>query len=507
MQNKILKQIPIPFVITELTKPKKHIISEGISKVFGFSEEEFNNFPQRIIRTVFREYYENLKIFRENLKKQKETTVEYWMKDAFNNERYLRQVATPIFENGKMTKIISVFYDLTRQHNLQAMLENANNKFKTLLSISNELIFSLNRSGYFMLLNDGGVSSLGYKTNELIGKHFLEIVAENQKPSIAIAFQKILKSQEAVTFDVNFIDAISREVPFQITAVSLKVGNDITGMIGYGKNFDKIVREERKLKELNEKLVEVNRLLSIEKDRANAQISELEKINEMKNEFISNISHEFRTPLSSIIGFAETIYADEELPYEMVREFNEIIHSEGIRLIKLVDEILDFSKLEEKKVQLDYSKFNLLESIENIVQHFKTIASKKKITFKMDLPEAVFMINADRIRIEKAISNVISNSIKFTLDGGYVQISIKNFLKEIEISIRDNGIGIPENEIDQIFQRFRKANVPGYHRPGAGFGLAFVKQIISLHGGTISVKSKLKVGTEIKIRLPKNFEE
>lgn len=144
------------------------------------------------------------------------------MQDAFKNERYLRQVATPIFENGKMTKIISVFYDLKRQHNLQTMLENANNKFKTLLTISNELIYSLNRSGYFMLLNDGGVSSLGYKTNELIGKHFLEIVAENQKPSIAIAFLKILKSQEAVTFDVNFIDAISREIPFQITAVSLK---------------------------------------------------------------------------------------------------------------------------------------------------------------------------------------------------------------------------------------------------------------------------------------------
>jgi PAS domain S-box-containing protein len=410
-------------------------------------------------------------------------------------------------KNGKPVRVVGVLIDITREKNLRERLETANRKFKTLLGLSNELIFSLNRSGYFMLINDQGALDLGYNPGDLIGKHFLEIIAEEDKANVAIAFQKVLKTNDAISFDIKFVNALMREIPYNITAVSLRNGNEVTGMIGYGKNLKKIFSEERKLKELNEKLLEANRLLAIERDRASAQVLALEKLNDLKNEFISNVSHELRTPLASIIGFAETIASDEEMPGDLIREFNQIIVSEGKRLTKLIDDILDFSKLEEGKEPLEISEFDILKVVNNLLDSYLIQSQKKGIGIIRKLPQAEFIIKADKQRIEKALANIISNAIKFSPSGKNITVSANSFLNEVQIIIKDEGIGIPESDLDAVFQKFRKANRVGFNKPGAGIGLALVKQIIDMHKGTITIKSEIDRGTEVEIRLPKNKEE
>ena len=278
-------------------------------------------------------------------------------------------------------------------------------------------------------------------------------------------------------------------------------------MLGYGKDYSEIFNEKMKLKDLNEKLLETNRLLAIERDRAKEQVSALEKLNELKNEFISNVSHELRTPLASIIGFSEAIAEDAGMSRDLITEFNQIILEEGKRLTKLIDAILDYSKLEDDKIEFHPENLNLIELLNTIIDGYKSLAEKKNVKFISELPEAEFIIKADKKLLEKAFSNIISNAIKFNKEGGEVKISVHNFLKEISITIADTGIGIPQNELKTIFDKFKKIRKAGTYVPGAGLGLAIAKRIIDKHGGSINISSIENKGTTVIISLPKEGSE
>ncbi len=501
-----IEAMPIPLYEANVTGDKIFLLSHALTEIFGFTLSDFPDNKFFLVRHVFPEYIPKIRKLLNSIKNGMETTVEYWMKDKNGIERFIRHSVAPIFENGKTVRVVGTLIDITREVNLRSRLETVNIKFKKLLQLSNELIFSLNRSGYFMLINDKSAVELGYNPGDMIGKHFLEFISEDDKPTVAIAFQKILKSSDAVSFDVKMVDSLLKEIPFRITAVSLKSGSEVTGVIGYGKNLKHIFTEERKLKELNEKLLEANRLLAIERDRASAQVTELEKLNDLKNEFISNVSHELRTPLASIIGFAETISSDDEMPFDLIKEFNEIIVSEGKRLTKLIDDILDFSKLEENKETLEFSTFDIVELVNNLLESYKIQIHKKGLELIANIPHAEFIVNGDKRRIETAVSNILSNSVKFTPRGKTITVSVNSFLNEVQIVIKDTGVGIPKDELGTVFQKFRKANRTGYHKPGAGIGLALVKQIVDLHKGAVTIKSELDKGTEVEIRLPKNKE-
>ncbi len=502
-QNALVpKHFFVPLFVYDKRLGKTLFTTDGLTALLGFTAEDWQKKRKTILKRMDVASYPALRRFLTDLGKNKEAYVDFIMSDLYGNERYLRCYAASFDENPD--RVIGILLDNTNEKHLQARLESANSKFKTLLNISNDLIFSLNRSGYFMLVNDEGAINLGYVGHELIGKHFLEIVSENDKPSVALAFQKILKSNDAVTFDVRFIDKYGGEIPFQITATSLKSGEEITGMIGYGKNFTRIFNEKKKLKELNEKLLEANRLLALERDRATEQVSALEKLNELKNEFISNVSHELRTPLASIIGFAEAIAEDASLSRDLVREFNGIILEEGKRLTRLIDDILDYSKFEENAVELNYEEFNLIESLKILIDNYRVQAEVKKIDLISELPEAEFTVEADRRQIEKAFGHIISNALKFTPEKGKVTVSALNFLNEVSVSVTDTGIGIPKEELKNLFEKFKKAERAGKtHVPGAGLGLALTKKIIDSHGGSISVTSRENQGTTITVTLPK----
>lgn len=501
-----IEAMPVPLYEASISGDKIFLFSQALTDIFGFTREDLTGNKFFLLRSVFPEYVGKIRKLQNSVESGMETTVEYWMKDKNGIERFIQHSVAPIVKNGKPVRVVGTLLDITREINLRNRLETVNKKFKTLLELSNELIFSLNRSGYFMVINDQSAVELGYNPGDMIGKHFLEFISEEDKPAVAIAFQKILKSSDAVSFDVKMIDSLMKEIPYKITAVSLKSGNEVTGVIGYGKNLKRIFTEERKLKELNEKLLEANRLLAIERDRASAQVTELEKLNDLKNEFISNVSHELRTPLASIIGFAETISSDDGMPYDLIKEFNEIIVSEGKRLTKLIDDILDFSKLEENKETLEYSSFDIVDTVNSLLESYKIQIHKKGLELIANIPHAEFIINGDKRRIETALANVISNSVKFTPRGKTITVSVNSFLSEVQIIIKDTGVGIPKDELGTVFQKFRKANRVGFNKPGAGIGLALVKQIIDLHKGTVTIKSELDKGTEVEIRLPKNME-
>ncbi len=388
------------------------------------------------------------------------------------------------------------------QGNIENTMET-NDLFSILVDISKDLIFVLNQEGFFDFVNENGARILDYHSNELIGKHFFDLVGEKDKSEVSSAFQEILASGNIINFSSNLKAKFGDHVWFNISASPIKRNNKIEGVIAIAYDVTKADKEGKRIKDLTTKLLESNRIISIERDRARQKISILEELNKLKNDFISNISHELRTPLASIVGFAETIDTDDELSSDKVKEFNKIILDESKRLAKLIEDVLDLSKLEGEKETLDKEKFDLVVLLKNLMSDFKELAGIKNINYSVKIPEAEIIINADKERISKSFSNLISNAFKFTEPGGRVTVIVQDFLREAEIIISDTGIGIPQDELQFIFEKFNKVETQAKKTKGSGLGLVTVKKIIDLHKGLIRVKSEENKGTTFIIKLPK----
>jgi PAS domain S-box-containing protein len=386
--------------------------------------------------------------------------------------------------------------------------EIEDNNSKELLSIlietAEDFIFSLDGQGKFLSVNNYGSSSLDYKPEEMIGKHFLEFVDNPDRVQVAKSFQEVLKSSKVTIFEVPFVSRFGRKLLYEIKGRSVIRNGNIAGMIGIGRNITLRRADEARMKDLNSKLVEANRLISIERDRAKQKISVLEELNRLKNEFVSNISHELRTPLASIIGFSETISLDPAMPEETRNEFIEIILREGKRLAKLINDILDLSKIEGGKIELKKSNNDVIKILNEAIEAHQKMAEQKNITFTYEIPQDEILLYCDKERIFQAFSNIINNAIKFTGEKGRVKIIAQNFYKEIEVIVSDTGAGIPAKDIPHIFDKFYRVERPGTEIAGAGLGLVFVKQIVDSHNGLVTVHSEVNKGTTFVVKLPKS---
>lgn len=479
-------------------------ISDAASRIFGYNIDDIQSSRIFLIRKISPEYLPLFKNFIKKLQSGENAVVEYKIKDGRGNFLFVRHTGFPIIENQKIVRIVGSITNVTDEIEYRNKLEKSEERFRLLIETAEDLIFTLDSNGYFVTVNTLGARTLGYTPEELVGKHFLEFVDEDNKSNIAIAFQEILNREAMTSFKVRFIDKFEEILTFEINARNLKSNNETIGLIGLGRNISERIKNESKLKELNAKLIEANRMISIEQDRSRQQITVLEELNKLKNEFISNISHELRTPLASIVGFAETIVTDKDLPREMVEEFSGIILSEGKRLARLINDILDFSKLETDKNALEKSNFDIIVLLNELVDKWNKVAEDEGLTFSSEIPESEIIINADKERIHKAINNLLSNAVKFTNKGGRITLMARDFLKEVEIIISDTGVGIPKGDIPKLFQKFSKVGKTSTQIPGAGFGLTTVKQIVDLHEGLIKVSSELNKGSTFIIKLPKS---
>lgn len=375
--------------------------------------------------------------------------------------------------------------------------------FHLFAEAANELIFTLDKSGSITSINKYGLDQLKYSNDELIGKHLFELISEEFKLNIASSFQSIISEKKQIEIVAELVPKVSKEIKFKIILIPIFNNGELEQLLGVGANISQRDGDKKKNEELVSKLKEANRINAIERDRAKQQIGILSELNSLKNEFISNVSHELRTPLASIIGFSETILDDNNLSVERAKEFSEVILTESKRLAKLINDILDFSELENEKKQLEKNSANIIEILNECKEGFKNECLEKNITLTSNIPESEIIIFADKNRIKKAFNYLLANAIKFTSSNGRVTLRAQEFLKEVEIVITDTGVGISEQKIPLLFDKFSKVKRVGNNLPGAGFGLVTVKQIIDLHKGLIRVKSEVDKGTSFIIRLPK----
>ncbi|UCH66556.1 MAG: PAS domain S-box protein [Ignavibacterium sp.] len=387
-----------------------------------------------------------------------------------------------------------------------SIIENWENNFTRLLSISDDLIFILDKDGCFLKINDSGVHLLDYKEKEILGKHFIEFIPPERNAEVAGAIVKMLQSNDEVKFKTELRTKVNRNIPIEIRGKAITKNGSVIGMLGIGKDVTQLSRTEKEIKKLQPKLVEANRLISVERARTWQQGSLIEELERLKSEFVSNISHEFRTPLASIIGFSETIVSDPNLPEDMKSEFNHVILNEGKRLAKLINDVLEISVMDEGKITLNKSIIDIVEVVKETVEKNYVSSMKKKITFEFEHPNVEVFVDADREKLGSAFDALINNAIKFTNEDGRVKVIVNNLFKDVEVLISDTGIGIPEKDLPYIFQKFYRVSRPGTEIPGTGIGLVFVKQIVDLHKGLISIQSEIGNGTSFVVKLLKSIK-
>jgi PAS domain S-box-containing protein len=376
-------------------------------------------------------------------------------------------------------------------------------RFKLILKTSPNIIFILDKSGKISLVNEVGKEFFEYSSDELKEKYFFELVDKADLPMMTSALNLTLLENKTTRIEIKLCSKSGRTGLFELNMNKITKNSKVIGLLGIGKDLAEKMRYEAELKRLKPKLIELNRLLALERSRVEPQKSVIEELNRLKYEFISGLSHEFRSTLASIIGFSETIESDPELPDSMKKEFNRIIIREGKRLAKLINYLLESTGVEDRFVIINKSNIGIVELVQNAINSNSQFASVKKIEIGFDHPEKEIYIEADEDNLNRAINALINNAIRFTGESGRVKIIVNNLLNEVEITISDTGIGIPETDQPYLFQRFYSVSRRLSDIPSLGVGLVFVKQIIDSHKGLITVQSDVGSGTTFTVKLPK----
>lgn len=232
-------------------------------------------------------------------------------------------------------------------------------------------------------------------------------------------------------------------------------------------------------------------------DVINYMADEIQASENMKNEFISSVSHELRTPLTAIKGWSETLMSasDEQTTQKGMR----VITSETERLSTMVEELLDFSRIQSGRLTLVKTRIDLLAELGEAVLIYTERAKREGITLIYDEPEMVPYVFGDKNRLKQVFINIIDNALKYSDMGGTVTVAVLSKPRAICVTVKDTGCGISKEDLPKIKTKFYKANLT---RRGSGIGLAVADEIVTMHGGSITVLSELNVGTTVTITLP-----
>ncbi|OPX87568.1 MAG: Alkaline phosphatase synthesis sensor protein PhoR [Pelotomaculum sp. PtaB.Bin104] len=229
------------------------------------------------------------------------------------------------------------------------------------------------------------------------------------------------------------------------------------------------------------------------------------KLEEMRSEFVANVSHELRTPLTSIRGFAETLLDGALEEQDTSRKFLEIINVEAVRLTRLIDELLNLSKIEDHKTAPDWQPVALNDLIKRTLAIFQTRALEKNLTITTNLQEDLPVLQGDPDMLSQVLINLIDNALSYTQPGGEIRINSSTDENEVKVEVQDNGIGIPPDSLPRVFERFYRVDkARSREQGGTGLGLSIVKHIVEVHHGHVHVESKVGAGSTFSFVLPFN---
>jgi signal transduction histidine kinase/DNA-binding response OmpR family regulator len=307
---------------------------------------------------------------------------------------------------------------------------------------------------------------------------------------------KINNQQADIEHQQSMIDE-QRKIYSNQSTVLLIVLSSLVGAVFLGAITFYYLRENKK----------INRRLKLQNEEIRNQQQQLiemsekaEAAHDAKLKFFTNISHEFRTPLTLILAPLEDLFENPKLNIAVKKHLN-LVHKNVIRLLRLVNQLMDFRKIETSKLKLRATENNLVDFISEITDAFKEIANKRNIDFRLITTENNLVVWFDVNMLDKVIFNLLSNAFKFTNDNGYIHIYISKSQQDnyAVIKIEDNGIGMTKESVDHAFELFFQGEYENYK--GSGLGLALSKELIQLHKGTIGLSSEKWKGTSFEVKL------
>jgi len=230
---------------------------------------------------------------------------------------------------------------------------------------------------------------------------------------------------------------------------------------------------------------------------------QLEVASQHKSEFLANMSHELRTPLNAIIGFSEVL--SERMFGELnekQEEYLKDIYASGTHLLSLINDILDLSKIEAGRMELELTDFHVPTALASALTLVRERAGRRGIALQMNVDSRLGQIQADERKVRQVVLNLLSNAIKFTPEGGRIEVAATPKDGAVEVSVSDTGVGIAPEDQEAVFEEFRQVGTADKKVEGTGLGLTLCRKFVELHGGRIWVKSELGVGSTFTFSLP-----
>lgn len=364
---------------------------------------------------------------------------------------------------------------------MQDTLSRQKSDLENLFNSMDDLFFVVDEAGNIISTNRSARSKLGYSEEELTSMKVTDIhPAESKDEVVSVVGQLLCGYIDSCSIPIISKDGTRISVE---TRVTMGKWNDERVMFGISRDISEREKHEKEIIEAKNNAEEASRI---------------------KSEFLANMSHELRTPLNSIIGFSQLLSSN---PFGNLNEkeikYSDNIMTSGKHLLDLINDILDISKIESGKMQLEFEIFNsdlFFSEVEDMIRH---LAQKKNIQISNQARSENIMIYADRLRLRQIMYNLLSNSLKFTPENGCIKINATEKDKMLEIAVSDNGIGIPEDKQEAIFETFRQADSSTSKQyGGTGLGLALVRKYVEMHGGEIRVDSEEGAGSTFTFTIP-----
>ena len=359
-------------------------------------------------------------------------------------------------------------------------------------------------------LSDGvGESSRFSKTLRFNMKYVAVAVRKNGNTTGIIRFSMPLVEVER---ELSIINRVIFLGGFLVVLITLMIGYFISKKIsGPIRNMERTTRSiakgdlSRRVDiRSNDELGGLARSFNLMADELQSKIDNLNKMDKIRTDFVANVSHELKTPLTSIKGFIETLEDGAIDDKENAKKFLNIIGRHAERLSTIINDLLSLAEIEGGRTAIELTMVDIRHLLDEVVWGFGHALSEKKQKLNVEYKGTDFKVKGNKDKIEQVLVNLIDNAIKYTPQEGNLRISLFEQKENVMISIEDTGIGIPEEHLDRIFERFYRVDkARSRELGGTGLGLSIVKHIIMLHNGHIDIDSKVGKGTKITIVLPK----
>lgn len=373
-------------------------------------------------------------------------------------------------EIGDLGQAINIMAD-SLQMQMHRVLENES-RLKSVLENMMSGVMMVDKDEQIVLLNRSAEEILGFSAYELLGKKYNEA---KQQFEFTQLIEECLSTREHIRDEMIFYFPEERILEINLSPMS-HANEEFAGVL--------IVLHD---------------------------ITAFRRLERMRSEFVANVSHELKTPVAAVKGFAETLLAGAMNDKETAKSFLQIIFDESERLNRLIGDILELSKIESKRIPLHFSPVHLDNLLQKTIDVMKSEAHKKNIELELQVDDSLY-IEADEDRLRQIMINLLSNGIAYTPEGGKVKVRVEQpessdaaegEKEHVRIIVSDTGIGIPRKDLPRIFERFYRVDkARSRSSGGTGLGLSIVKHLVDLHYGRISVESELGIGTKFIIDLP-----